>query len=51
MQIIYIEFLNKAKNFTKDSVEFTGKNAYSEAVAWGRTNIENFNLYMLKWKK
>lgn len=50
METIFIKFLNKAKNFKVDIIEFTGENKFNEAVAWGKENIENFNLDMINWK-
>lgn len=47
MEIIYIEFLNKDKNFNKDEVEFE---KYSEALSWGKNNLDNFSTDMLKFK-
>ena len=49
-ETVYIEYFNKAKKFAKDKKEFTGQNAYNEAVTWGRKNIGNFNLDMVKFK-
>jgi len=49
-ETVYIEYFNKAKKFAKDKKEFTGQNAYNEAVSWGRKNIGNFNLDMVKFK-
>ena len=49
-ETVYIEYLNKAKKFAKDRKEFKGQNAYNEAVSWGRKNIGNFNLDMVKFK-
>lgn len=43
-----IEYLNCKKNFQKDSVKFKGPLAYDEAVKWGKENLENFNLDMIK---
>ena len=43
-----IEFLNCKKNFQKDSVQFQGPHAYEEAVLWGKKNLENFHLDMIK---
>ena len=43
---IYIEFLNKDKDFQKDTKYFT---EYSEAIKWGRENLENFNIDMIKF--
>lgn len=43
-----IDYLNCKKNFQKDSVQFKGPSAYEEAVAWGKENLENFNLDMIR---
>ena len=43
-----IEYLNCKKNFQKDSVQFQGPHAYEEAVLWGKKNLENFNMDMIK---
>ena len=43
-----IEYLNCKKNFQKDSVQFKGTQAYEEAVTWGKENLENFHLDMIK---
>ena len=43
-----IEYLNCKKNFQKDSLKFQGVRAYEKAVAWGKENLENFNLDMIK---
>ncbi|HQT24024.1 hypothetical protein [Daejeonella sp.] len=43
-----IEYLNCKKNFQKDSVQFQGPSAYEKALAWGKENLENFNLDMIK---
>jgi hypothetical protein len=47
MEILYIEYLNKEKNFNKDEVQFE---IYDEAVKWGRKNLENFLIDMIKYK-
>ena len=49
-EIIYIEFLNKKKNFQKDEITFKGENSLSEAIKWGKKNIDNFNMDMIKFK-
>ena len=41
----YIEFLNKDKNFTKDTKNFAD---YSLALKWGRKNLENFSPDMIR---
>ena len=43
-----IDYLNSKKNFQKDSEQFQGSNAYETAVAWGKENLENFNLDMIR---
>lgn len=43
-----IEYLNCKKNFQKDSEQFQGPHSYAEAVKWGKKNLENFNLDMIK---
>lgn len=43
-----IEYLNCKKNFQKDSVQFKGIQAYEEAVLWGKKNLENFHVDMIK---
>lgn len=43
-----IEYLDCKKNFQKDFVQFLGPNAYEEAIIWGKENLENFNLDMVK---
>lgn len=46
-EVIFIEFLNKDKNFTKDRKNFK---SYDSAVKWGRKNFENFNLDMIRYR-
>ena len=46
-EIIYIQFLNAEKNFKIDSKEFE---SIEDAFKWGISNIENFNLDMIKYK-
>jgi hypothetical protein len=43
-----IEYLNCKKNFQKDSVQFKGMQAYDQAIQWGKKNLENFHLDMIK---
>jgi hypothetical protein len=43
-----IEYLNCKKDFQKDSVQFKGSHAYEEAITWGKKNLENFHLDMIK---
>jgi hypothetical protein len=47
--IVYIEFMNKKKGFRKDRIEFKGRKAYEDAVKWGRENIDNFKIDMVKF--
>lgn len=49
-EVVYIEYLNKAKKFAKDKKEFKGEDAYKQAISWGRKNIGNFNPDMVKFK-
>ena len=44
---VYIEFLNKKKNFKKDIKNF---NSYSEALNYGKNNFDNFRPDMIKYK-
>ncbi len=44
----YIEYLNASKKFTKTKKVF---NTYAEAITWGRKNISNFNLDMIRYEK
>jgi DNA polymerase III sliding clamp (beta) subunit (PCNA family) len=43
---VYIEFLNKEKNFKKDKKYFK---SYEEAVEWGRENTERFKSDMIRY--
>ena len=44
---VYIEFLNKKKNFKKDIKNF---NSYAEALNYGKNNFDNFSPDMIKYK-
>ena len=44
----FIEYLNASNNFQKDIIYFKGVNAYEDAKTWGKTNLDNFNLDMIK---
>jgi hypothetical protein len=47
----YIDYLNKEDHFRQARKTFTGDDAYEQAEAWGRQNLENFNLDMIKlWR-
>ena len=50
MNTCFIEYLNASQNFQKDIVYFEGANAYEDAVEWGKANLDNFNLDMIKYK-
>lgn len=41
----YIEYLNKKRNFRPDRVEFE---TYEAAKIWGKKNLSNFHLDMIK---
>lgn len=43
---VYIEFLNKEKNFTKDKKSFK---TYEDAVKWARKNFDKFNPDMIRY--
>jgi hypothetical protein len=43
-----IEYLNCKKYFQKDNVQFQGPQAFEEAVLWGKKNLENFHVDMIK---
>jgi predicted GNAT family acetyltransferase len=49
-EIVYIDFMNKKKGFRKDRIEFKGRKAYDDAVKWGRENIDNFKIDMIKFE-
>lgn len=46
----YISYLNKDDKFKPTDKEFTGENAFEDAVKWGRKNLDNFNTDMVKTK-
>ena len=41
----YIEYLNKDKNYQKDKKQF---DSYEQAKVWGKENLTNFNLDMIR---
>ena len=47
----YIEYLNKDKNHQLEKKYFTGTNAYSACVEWGKKNLENFNMDMVRMER
>tara|TARA_R110001599_G_C12066659_1_gene643677 strand:+ start:127 stop:363 length:237 start_codon:yes stop_codon:yes gene_type:complete len=44
-----IEYLNKDKNYSIDTMYFSGENMWESAVDWGRNNIDNFTLDMINY--
>lgn len=50
MEKVYINFMNKAKGFAIDCKIFSGKNAYENAVKWGKKNLDNFNHDMIHYQ-
>lgn len=49
-ETVYIDFLNKDKNFKQDRKYFKGKNAYDSAVKWAKNNFEKFNPDMIHYE-
>ncbi len=49
-EIHYISYLNKDNNFKQTDKEFKGKNSYQDAVKWGKENLPNFNIDMVRMK-
>jgi hypothetical protein len=47
----YIEYLNKDNNHQLEKKYFTGTNAYSDCVEWGKKNLENFNMDMVRMER
>lgn len=50
-ETVYIEFLNKNKNFQLDRIDFKGENAIEKAKEWGILNLDNFSMDMIKVRK
>ena len=48
MEIYYVNFLNKEKNFREDVKEFRGLNAQKNAINWCKKNFEKFDPDMIK---
>jgi len=48
--VVYIQYRNAKKGFSIDKKYFRGEDAYKEAVKWGRKNIDNFNIDMVKFE-
>ena len=40
--------MNKDKNFRVDTIYFEN---YKDAVQWGKNNLDNFNLDLIKYEK
>lgn len=49
-EVVYIEYRNAKKGFAKDKKYFKGDNAYTDAVKWGKKNLGNFNMDMVKFE-
>ena len=47
-EAVFIEFLNKDKNFKKDTKHFK---SYDEAVKWAKANFDKFNPDMIKYSE
>lgn len=45
METYYIDYLNAKDNFRPKRIEF---NDYKTAIQWGRENLENFHIDMIK---
>ncbi len=48
--VVYIQYRNAKKKFAIDKKYFRGDDAYMDAVKWGRKNIPNFNMDMVKFE-
>jgi hypothetical protein len=48
IRILYIEYLNKDKNFTLDRIYFE---SFEDAKNWGKDNLDNFNLDMIRYER
>ena len=46
----YIRYLSKKHNFRQMDKTFEGTNAMQDAIKWGKANLENFNLDMVKYQ-
>ena len=46
-EAVFIEFLNKDKNFKKDTKHFK---SYDEAVKWAKANFDKFSPDMIKYE-
>tara|TARA_R100000935_G_scaffold55066_1_gene84672 strand:- start:892 stop:1122 length:231 start_codon:yes stop_codon:yes gene_type:complete len=45
----YIDYRNKKKKYSVDTVYFSGENMWESAVEWGKKNIDNFTLDMINY--
>jgi len=45
----YIDYRNKKKKYSVDTVYFSGDNMWESAVEWGKKNIDNFTLDMINY--
>lgn len=45
----FIAFLDKSKGFQETQKLFEGKTAFEDAKKWGRENLENFNIDMIRY--
>ena len=45
----YIDYRNKKKKYSVDTVYFSGDNMWESAVEWGKKNINNFTLDMINY--
>ena len=48
MKRFFIEYMNKDNNFKIDRIYFDN---YENAKNWGRDNLDNFNLDLIKYEK
>ena len=46
----YIRYLSKKHNFRQMDKTFEGANAMQDAIKWGKSNLENFNLDMVQYQ-
>lgn len=51
MENCYIDFLNSKNGFKEERKWFSGPNAFEDAVSWGKLNLENFHIDMVKYTK
>jgi len=47
-QAIYILYLNSKDNFRETKKTFKGENADQLAIKWGKKNLPNFHIDMLR---